>query len=212
MLTDCFVKTAYGKSRSEDYVIADSRGITLCDGCSSAPNTDVGAPILAHCVHETNSMDEALLKAKLIVNQLGLPLESLLCTVLTIRNSTVFVWGDGYLYIHDALYKIESMDNMPNYPAYKLLGLSVDDTVTVTNCMSGTSWTKSTPFMYRSVYGPMGVFSDGLGSFEKADTDLLAELVDFKSYTEGFCKRRCKRVLKDMDGFDDFSMGWMTYE
>lgn len=113
--------------------------VVLCDGCSSSPNTDVGARILAHKALKAHKLNldvsiEAIMHTAEYTRQcLGLPQEALDCTILTCvakdDNITVDIHGDGIIIIiykkHSSIFKSVTKNlyftgNAPYYPNYLL--------------------------------------------------------------------------------------------
>lgn len=123
----------------QDYALHGSNFAIGSDGCSSSPNTDVGARILCHTLANKigkpsgdsseliryTAYDSAIIAAKL-----GLQEESLDATLFgfqVIDNSVIsFISGDGYVYkkfrdggeVFEELHTITFEPNMPFYPNY----------------------------------------------------------------------------------------------
>jgi hypothetical protein len=134
----------YGHEICQDYAItAGDDFVVVCDGCSSGPNTDVGARIYAHEAVRRKLMVNSLMKlsamsevrrllstaAQDVLMSLGLPKEAGLTTLLigTVIDDHVeiLVMGDGVIVARkrngDAVhYKIEYPCNAPYYPYYEV--------------------------------------------------------------------------------------------
>jgi hypothetical protein len=119
MNIDSYTKIGNSHKVCEDYVVYGSDYVILCDGCSSSPNTDVGARILAHCAAKILddpdrkaefSISEVILNAKEVVDGLGLSTRCLDATLLiaNIMSTYAFIsiYGDGNLI------KVDNNDNV----------------------------------------------------------------------------------------------------
>ena len=97
----------------------------VADGCSSSPNTDVGARLLIHCllyclhneVDAMTSLNQRLFnltikKARILADQLLIPLNALDCTLLvaacTQDQVQIMGFGDGVIAMYDHEDKILS--------------------------------------------------------------------------------------------------------
>lgn len=121
----------------------------VCDGCGSAPASEVGAQVLAHVVaHQArdlapehdiatsaflDGLSEAVCaRLRAAVEGLGLPLEYCVHTwflativgyLVTPKTTLIFAAGDGYARVNDTLHVLGPFaDNAPPYLAYRLLG------------------------------------------------------------------------------------------
>lgn len=127
----------------EDYIIHGTDPfpyVILSDGCSTAPNTDVGARLLVHaakgCLEaikkgenistiEMVIANTAFASAKLI----GLPIESLFGTLIILwydeeKNEVrLLQWGDGVGFANEdkTITDVRYSNNAPYYLAYNLL-------------------------------------------------------------------------------------------
>jgi hypothetical protein len=105
----------------EDYTINNDTTMVLCDGCSSSPNTDVGARILAHAFLDWNVDSHNILG---ITKSFKLSQECLDATILvsTYENNLLKVKtiGDGVIYIKykTGEYKIYDLVYPAGAPAY----------------------------------------------------------------------------------------------
>ena len=137
MHVDSFFAKGFSHFVCEDYVIhgtAPIPYIVLSDGCSTSPNTDVGARILAHKVsgtigeNPTARIQDTIAEAQKTVLGLGLPEQSLDVTLIiaTIRDggASVHFWGDGFCFYRrdgmDFMRRIYFQPNMPSYLSYTL--------------------------------------------------------------------------------------------
>lgn len=105
MHTDKFLKIGSGHKICQDYVIAGNDYVILSDGCSMAPDTDIGARILAKCAEanvKLNLIDTNFIHQSIYYSQgLGLSLDCLCATTLILKanenNVHFFCVGDGSL-------------------------------------------------------------------------------------------------------------------
>ena len=134
MNTDSCFKIGKTHIVCQDYAINTKDHIALSDGCSSSPNSDIGARLL--CLtnekHHGITADAKyfLPTVKEITKQLQISEECLNATLFTsdcisYNNKAVFntmTWGDGVIvFINDNNYvimSIEYTDNLPLYPIY----------------------------------------------------------------------------------------------
>lgn len=138
MHADAFFSQGSGHAVCQDYALSgnDSAGrpfAIVADGCSSSPQSDVGARLLAHAAATMLQRGgdfcpaRTLTKAGVVANSLGLPercLDSTL-SVLRLRASHFEAWliGDGSLAAlrHDGgveQLRIAYQDNHPAYLSY----------------------------------------------------------------------------------------------
>lgn len=126
----------------QDYALTAERPdgaiAVLCDGCSSAAFSDVGARLLSHCL-AVNLKDErqyyaslqaSLSQAEAVRQSMGLPIEALDATLLVARAySTGMIiarcYGDGMVVMgrHDGSMEVHAVSypsGYPNYPIYRL--------------------------------------------------------------------------------------------
>jgi hypothetical protein len=143
---ECNAAFAKGKTHAicQDYVLAEKvcskdvefPFILVTDGCSSSPNTDVGARLLAHCLFSSwktrngyASLTEALDYARAFCTQASLPMECLDATCLFAYGLQQYICiqviGDGYVYIkykdgREIVYMHEYPSGAPYYFNYEM--------------------------------------------------------------------------------------------
>jgi hypothetical protein len=123
----------------QDYALAGFTRLRwaaiVCDGCSSSPDTDLGARVLARAflatlmqkVSVTKAVDQALEVAHTVAKQLDLPLEALDATLCgwIIEDGVAhgFVHGDGILSVRSSvgleIHHATQPSNAPDYPNYR---------------------------------------------------------------------------------------------
>jgi serine/threonine protein phosphatase PrpC len=144
MNTDCAINIGSTHSLCQDYVIArngsaDSGGpyVILSDGCSSSPDTDIGARLLVRAMEQCLKTDGATAIEELHQNaarlalgwadSIGVASQSVDATLLTAHISgeslIVACSGDGVIMLESQtglldLYVISSPSGYPYYPSY----------------------------------------------------------------------------------------------
>jgi len=123
----------------QDYALAGRAGsrwaAIVCDGCSSSPDTDLGARVLARAFLAalmrqavvTEAIDHALAVASEVIANLSLPHDALDTTLCgwVIENDVAhgFIHGDGLLAIRraggDEIHQAAQPANAPDYPSYR---------------------------------------------------------------------------------------------
>lgn len=110
METDKFSKIGHTHKDCQDYAIAGNDYVILCDGCSTAIDSDVGARLLARAArlyltndfHQNAFSESVLATAKLYCIMMGYPAETLSATLLSVfkknNNFVVRCIGDGYVF------------------------------------------------------------------------------------------------------------------
>ena len=128
MNTDCMFWIGSAHPVCQDYAVAGGGLVVLCDGCSSSPETDIGARLLARSAFQGKAVQTAAECAAL----LGLPETCLDATLLTIHaeNGAFMIrcTGDGVIAFgrQDGsidMFVIAYAASYPLYPSY-----SLDDT------------------------------------------------------------------------------------
>ena len=118
----------------QDEAAAGPAGVVLCDGCSSSPNTDIGARLLAHAAKQVGPAEDgpgrAVRDAARCAEALGLPPRCLDATLLTIWAGgdgafTVTCAGDGVIALGRRggtvdVFVVEFAASYPLYPSYLL--------------------------------------------------------------------------------------------
>lgn len=127
MSIDTFMRIGSTHNICQDYVIHKGNSIALSDGCSSAPDTDIGARLICHA--KLAGEEEALPD---IVAKLGLVQACLCGTYLSLtKDKDDFLyerWGDGCIIrcYDDGEICIDEMRysaNAPYYIGYRLCGM-----------------------------------------------------------------------------------------
>lgn len=234
LVADCFTRRGRGKRACADAVAVAGGRLTLSDGCSSSPDTDLGARLL---VRAGGDVAQAIAWAA----ALDLPIDALDATCLTADADEdgvrVAVQGDGVIAArsHDGRIDVWRVEFASNAPAYPTLAHDPDRLA---------AWRERFGDA-RSVHGPDGVeqrhghdaltwrlgwdtydrvalFSDGICALDalvESETgrvfqpvpcgDAIAELLAVPHPRGAFVERRVRRLF-DRTGWragDDFAMG-----
>lgn len=134
MNTDCAFWIGSNHPVCQDYVIAGQGTVILCDGCSSSPDTDIGARLLARSAARLplNALDgpeQAIRAAAECAGHLGLPETCLDATLLTLHAEngafTAACSGDGVIALgrQDGSIDVSLVAfaaSYPEYPSYLL--------------------------------------------------------------------------------------------
>lgn len=180
--------------------------VTVSDGCSSSPSTDVGARVLAHTVqrlwedrHSGISLKLMVDIAKNTLDDLNLLPESLDATLMVIQESLegceVFVQGDGVIAArHRATQKLECWaisysQNAPDYPSY----LADPDRHA----------------LYRAKFGGNRIIVNADGTvYGSAPPELIGDpkavVPAIPSFEKTFCRDEYDLVLVMTDGVESF--------
>jgi hypothetical protein len=135
MNADATINIGSTHALCQDYVIAKDRHVILSDGCSSSPDTDIGARLLVKALEQNLSKSagiEALHRESARValswtNMIGLPPESVDATLLSIHvtgdDLVIACSGDGVIMLESHagvldVYAISSPSGYPFYPSY----------------------------------------------------------------------------------------------
>jgi serine/threonine protein phosphatase PrpC len=119
----------------QDYAIARNEYVILADGCSSSPDTDIGARLLVKAldqiIEKPTAIDELHKEAARLAlgwaNMIALPPESVDATLLSIHITAneliVACSGDGVIMLESQtgildVYVISSPSGYPFYPSY----------------------------------------------------------------------------------------------
>lgn len=225
-VTDAFF--AIGKTHTvcQDYAVARKECVCVSDGCSSSPDTDIGARLVALAgVGQSRRPD--------ITDCLGLPLQVCDATQLVATRAPdafrVQVWGDGIVIArslsgHISVHEVTYPSGAPFYesylwdePRYKRYCAEFGLRRVVTSTMEGRealTTEDDLPEPYSIMFAPdydlVLVGSDGWltgqrpvesatsRTFESVPlAEVIAELTAFKSMTGEFIQRRCRRLLQD---------------
>lgn len=226
----------------QDYAMhGDSCGV-LSDGCSSAPDTDIGARLIcrnAMMGYEQMPMG-MLLKYSAM---LGIPREALFATQLSIGfgeyewTSDLFVTfgGDGFVIALSEQNEVEYLqvdfeNNMPWYPVYHEILRTDEEKERFKSTLSGKYHgmqldveTGCDPVIYLDPekYKFAAICSDGFGTFADANgpiavEGLIRDLANIAVPSGEFIQRRIRALKrgawKDYFHFDDFSIVAMVKE
>ena len=135
MNTDATINIGSTHTLCQDYVIARTGHVILADGCSSSPDTDIGARLLVKALDQSlkkpadieDLHKEAARVALDWANMLTLPPESVDATLMSIHISgddlIVACSGDGVIMLESQtgaldVYVISSPSGYPFYPSY----------------------------------------------------------------------------------------------
>ena len=193
MNTGATINIGSTHSICQDYVIAKNGYVVLSDGCSSSPDTDIGARLLVKALDQrlSNATEieelhkQAARTALDWTNLIGLPAQAVDATLLSIHVSgddlIVACSGDGVVILESQtgvldVYAISSPSGYPFYPTYvhqpdRLAELINNDrcTKTIKDFRSNnetTSDSLTVTFKLRVAdYKYAAVASDGLNSF-----------------------------------------------
>ncbi len=127
----------------QDYALHGDNYFILCDGCSSANNSDFTSRLQAHIAkqfilefnefNEFNEINNYVVLVKLISYKLrnicndlglnGMPLATLMLGVIKDNKLTVVVFGDGVIaykikHCNENIIQINYSNNAPYYPYY----------------------------------------------------------------------------------------------
>jgi hypothetical protein len=146
MHVDSYLKKGTTHHICEDYVLTGMSPyphLIVCDGCSSSPNTDVGARILAHsaqcvlaeCAYGSYHFDASeflrmsINRACVVADSLQLDRLALDCTLMLVTaleptEISVVIFGDGSLFYEEEenthIVSLGFSHNAPLYPSYLL--------------------------------------------------------------------------------------------
>ncbi|MFW9871802.1 MAG: protein phosphatase 2C domain-containing protein [Candidatus Thorarchaeota archaeon] len=146
MNIDHFLKIGKSHKICEDYIISGHKPIPhviLSDGCSSSPNTDLGARILAHLAkqfiissHSTSKLfdhdwlgDWVIENSKLIIDKMGLDYSCLDATLIVLFSIYdyvyVYMYGDGVVISFNSekdvsFSRVVYTDSAPYYLTYRI--------------------------------------------------------------------------------------------
>lgn len=222
---DTFVQGA--KEPCEDYVLAGVSPVPhvlLSDGCSSEPQTDVGARLLAHAYlkrltegDRENASIRAVTNALTCANILGLSHAALHATLSVLHVDDDNVWarlhGDGVVFYRlkgDKAFRwfqVEYEGNMPFYPLYHCDRAVLRHFAEKTRRIITGNGYQDAASLFESVgetvcllptflVDTVGIASDGLASFGVPVETVLSDLCDFKGHGKRL-QRRMRRLLKD---------------
>lgn len=209
----------------------------ISDGCSSAPNTDIGSRVLVSMAKKNISLlttdynlflEKTIAQSKAIVSLMGIETESLLATlfiVLKLEDKVIVLSiGDG-----DIIYKnnlinhlnFEYDKNIPFYPIYIKKIFDNKNNLIITK----NGFKEIRHFSYINyIELPLDNLewiicsTDGIKSFTNG-VDLFEgyeNLVDFKNFKGDFIERKMKRFIKNLlkEGYknsDDWTMGGISF-
>jgi len=209
----------------QDYAAVGPGIAVVCDGCSGAPDSDVGARLLAHAA--LRATPDALRggtwmeRTEVARCALGLDPASLDATCIVARATegaiTVTMFGDGVVAARRldgtlAIIEVSYPQSAPPYPSYALseqrqqaydrsgLGTATlratDQAPAAVPLGRGLSWR-----FPRAQWQSVLVGSDGLGAFRQMDqtlapsTEIVPPLFRYPSPRGAFVTRRLRRYL-----------------
>lgn len=209
----------------------------ISDGCSSAPNTDVGSRILVNMAKKNIDMllidynlflETTISQSKVIASLMGIDKESLLATlfiVVKLENKVIVLSvGDG-----DIIYKTNIINhlnfeydkNIPFYPIYIKKIFENKNNLIITN--NGIKETKIFSYI-NYIELPLQDLewivcsTDGIKSFTNGVDlyDDYNDIVNFKNFKGDFIERKMKRFIKNLskNGYqnsDDWTMGGISF-
>src|ERR1051325_2992736 len=135
MNADATINIGSTHSICQDYVIARSGYVILADGCSSSPDTDIGARLLVKALDQSlcklvdigELHKEAARIALHWANMIALPPQSVDATLMSIHvtgdDLIIACSGDGVIILESQagvldVYSISSPSGYPFYPSY----------------------------------------------------------------------------------------------
>ena len=224
MNSDAIIDIGSTHAVCQDYAIAKRDYVILSDGCSSSPDTDIGARLLVRALDQQLSADATKQIAELHADaartalgwadMLALPPQSVDATLLSahVTDDELIIAssGDGVIILESQsgaldVRPISSPSGYPFYPSYLHQPDRLSEMVSHQRC------TETIVFkLNAAAYKYAAIASDGLTSFfhtnETANgkrvepvrlADVLAELWSFKNSHGAFVARRLKRFKKD---------------
>ena len=193
MNADSTINIGSTHSLCQDYVIARNDYVILSDGCSSSPDTDVGARLLVKALDQLlknpTDIEELHKKAARIAldwaNMIALPPQSIDATLMSIHATNedliIACSGDGVIILESQagvldVYSISSPSGYPFYPSYihqpdRLSELVTNDrhTKTIKDLRSNTVTTNDSLTITFKLniadYKYAAIASDGMNSF-----------------------------------------------
>lgn len=118
----------------EDYAVNGDDTIVVSDGCSSSPNTDIGARVVCECMKKYNEKSITMTLANNIINTMYVPKRCLDVTLLTAfeedNKIIIKTIGDGNIIIKtkDGILHVVSMNYAKSAPYYmSYVGNKEDD-------------------------------------------------------------------------------------
>jgi hypothetical protein len=224
MNADGTIKIGSTHTLCQDYVIAQDDYVILSDGCSSSPDTDIGARLLVKALDQSLTKPagieelhkDAAQTALAWANMISLPPESVDATLMSIHvagdDLIVACSGDGVIMLESRtgdldVYVISSPSGYPFYPSYvhqpNRLAELVENHRHIKEIKHSSNITTTDSltitFKLNAVdYKYAAVASDGMTSFYSVTlTDVLNEFWSFKNSHGAFVQRRMKRFKKD---------------
>lgn len=209
----------------------------ISDGCSSAPNTDVGSRILVSMANKNIKLlltdynlfiERTISQSKTIASLMGIEKESLLATLFIVvkldYKVIVLSIGDG-----DIIYKTDIINhlnfeyekNIPFYPIYiKKIFENKNNLIITKNGNKEIKHFSHINYIELPLENLEWIIcsTDGIKSFTNG-IDLLEDydnLIDFKNFKGDFIERKMKRFIKNLlkEGYqnsDDWTMGGIKF-
>ena len=224
MNADATINIGSRHSLCQDYVIARNDYVILSDGCSSSPDTDIGARLLVKALDQRIGQPadieelhrESARVALSWANMIALPPESVDATLMSIHvtgdDLIIACSGDGVIVLESRtgdldVYVISSPSGYPFYPSYvhqpNRLAELVENNRHIKEIKHSSNITTTgsltTTFKLNVAdYKYAAVASDGMTSFYNVTLpEVLNEFWSFKNSHGAFVQRRMKRFKKD---------------
>jgi serine/threonine protein phosphatase PrpC len=224
MNSDAIIDIGSTHGICQDYAIAKRDYVIVSDGCSSSPDTDIGARLLVRALDQDLSARPTTEIAELHANAartalawadaIGLPPQCVDATLLSahVTNEELIIAcsGDGVIILETQsggreVHPISSPSGYPSYPAYLHQPDRLSEMVAHDRC------TETIVFKLNVAdYKYAAIASDGLTSFFHTQqtpngkrvepvrlADVLTGLWSFKNSHGAFVQRRLKRFKKD---------------
>jgi len=209
------------------FTVEDRAYIMVSDGCSSSPYTDIGARILTHqvmaCLVEgmrlqSTLFDEALKRARVVVQHLQLPRSALDCTLLIAEHDQevvrVIAIGDGVIAYTNregdlAGFELTTPSQSPGYLNYwgdeeRIHHYRQQDQGLVYRAL-GSDQTQLHPSGLQALsmtlpstrLTSLALYSDGVSSFPQVSVEeVLTHLGTFPTSQGAFAQRRLRKFTR----------------
>lgn len=205
---------------NQDYCYIKNNIAVISDGCSSVPDTDIGARILTHEYlrnrNINSALDYSLAKITLTFN---LPWDALHATLGCIEEQekeiSLKLWGDGYIvykYKNGSTVTCTVLQNIPFYPLYYKV-YKYDKLLTLFPSLKEKDYELYSPQLSLSLEKEKLdfalIFTDGINSCDISHLSLIEEITSFKNINGEFLKRRMNKIMHKYNNTDDLSViGW----
>jgi hypothetical protein len=172
-ITDSIFQIGSTHSICQDYAwhfaVGAFRGVALADGCSGAPDSDVGARILCRTAPAVIAAEWDLVRAgewgtlgdkvaaaaQVVQENLHVAQHALDATLMIFMHNEdtneamIIAWGDGVIQVNDRQWLLSYKDNAPHYLSYSLnadRNAAYQETWDPKLCVNGLQATKPAPF------------------------------------------------------------------